>query len=224
MCSLPRPVTWGDERQHVRKFSMNTTATPPISGKPGSRLWTGRTTRPSALAGPGTDLAADAGEVPGVVGVGDRHHGPRVGSPTGKAESGTEEEFSWAMESHKATGFPEIKWFFRKVDKLEMPSDPAQLAGAVEQWTKVLAFRKRMQDINNPVFYAGSSIRVRGICPVFEHDLSQWLARNPARPVRPRNWRPTVPPRVAQLSVAFPPSSTQNAPGCSAQAVRQAQL
>ena len=69
--------------------------------------------------------------------------GQRFGSPTGKAESGTEEEFSWAMESHQATGYPEIKWFFRKVDKLEMPSDPDEADAALDQWKKVRAFRKR---------------------------------------------------------------------------------
>lgn len=43
--------------------------------------------------------------------------GQRFGSPTGKAESGTEEEFNWALESHRQTGFPEIKWFFRRIDR-----------------------------------------------------------------------------------------------------------
>ncbi len=46
--------------------------------------------------------------------------GQRFGSPTGVAESGTEEEFNWAMKSHKDSGFPEIKWFFRKVDNFEL--------------------------------------------------------------------------------------------------------
>ena len=32
--------------------------------------------------------------------------GQRFGSPTGKAESGTEEEFNWALESHCQTGRP----------------------------------------------------------------------------------------------------------------------
>jgi hypothetical protein len=40
----------------------------------------------------------------------------RFGPPSGKAESGTEEEFNWAMENYKARGFPEIKWFFRKIE------------------------------------------------------------------------------------------------------------
>jgi hypothetical protein len=104
----------------------------------------------------------------------------RFGSPTGKAESGTEEEFNWAMESHKASGFPEIKWFFRKVDKLELPSDPDEADAALDQWKKVRAFRKRMQDLNNPVFYEEYPSSA-GFAEVFARDLNQWLA-DPSRP------------------------------------------
>ena len=106
--------------------------------------------------------------------------GQRFGSPSGKAESGTEEEFNWAMSSYKDTGFPEIKWFFRKVDKFEGPSDPEELAVAVHQWNKVSSFRKQMQDLNNPVFY-GEYPNREGFADVFERDLKRWLA-DPARP------------------------------------------
>ena len=104
----------------------------------------------------------------------------RFGSPSGEADSGTEEEFNWAMESHTASGCPEIKWFFRKVDKLEMPADPAQLVSAVEQWQKVLAFRQRMQDLNNPVFYAEYPSPA-AFAEVLARDLNHWLA-DPTRP------------------------------------------
>ena len=104
----------------------------------------------------------------------------RFGSPSGKAESGTEEEFNWALESNQTKGFPEIKWYFRKVDMLEMPSDPTQLAGAVEQWTKVLEFRKRMQNLDNPIFYAEYP-GAAAFAEVLARDLNQWLA-DPARP------------------------------------------
>jgi hypothetical protein len=114
----------------------------------------------------------------------------RFGSRTGKAESGTEEEFNWAMASHQATGFPEIKWFFRTAKTLEFPPDPTQLASAVEQWTKVLAFRKRMQDLNNPVFYAEYPSPA-GFAEVFARDLNHWLA-DPARP-----WAAELAARVA---------------------------
>ncbi len=107
--------------------------------------------------------------------------GQRFGSPTGKAESGTEEEFNWAMESHKASGFPEIKWFFRRVDTLDgLSADPAEAIKALEQWQKVLSFRKRMQDPKNPVFYAEYPSSA-GFAEVFERDLNQWLADS-ARP------------------------------------------
>ncbi len=100
--------------------------------------------------------------------------GQRFGSPTGLEESGTEEEFNWAMNSHKHTGFPEIKWFFRKADSLAVPSDPDDAIKAVEQWRKVLAFRKRMHDFNNPIFYTEypSSDTFRD---VFDRDLTLWL-------------------------------------------------
>jgi hypothetical protein len=106
--------------------------------------------------------------------------GQRFGSPSGKAESGTEEEFNWALSSYKDTGFPEIKWFFRKVDKFEGPSDPEELAVAVNQWNKVSSFRKQMQDLNNPVFY-GEYPNREGFADVFARDLKRWLA-DPARP------------------------------------------
>jgi hypothetical protein len=101
--------------------------------------------------------------------------GQRFGSPSGKAESGTEEEFNWAIESNKTTGFPEIKWFFRKADKLEIPSDPDEAEKALGQWRKVVAFRKRMQDFRDPVFYteyAGAD----GFREVFDRDLTLWLS------------------------------------------------
>ena len=106
--------------------------------------------------------------------------GQRFGSPSGKAELGTEEEFNWAMESHKASGFPEIKWFFRKVDTLELPSEPDEAEAALDQWKKVRAFRKRMQDLKNPVFYAEYPSS-GGFAEAFARDLNQWLA-DPARP------------------------------------------
>lgn len=84
-----------------------------------------------------------------VIGIMDQ----RFGSPTGEAESGIEEEFNWAIEHHQKHGFPEIKWFFRKADKLELPTDPAEAFKALEQWEKVRDFRQRMQDLKSSVFY-----------------------------------------------------------------------
>ena len=52
--------------------------------------------------------------------------GQRFGSPTGDYESGTEEEFEWALNSYLDTGFPEIKWFFRKVEQFVVQSSDVQ--------------------------------------------------------------------------------------------------
>jgi len=99
----------------------------------------------------------------------------RFGSPTGNAESGTEEEFNWAKQGHDASGFPEIKWFFRKVDKLELPADPDEADKALAQWKQVRAFRQRMQNLHDPIFYTEYPA-ADGFAKVFDHDLSLWLA------------------------------------------------
>ncbi len=118
--------------------------------------------------------------------------GQRFGSPTGVAESGTEEEFNWAIKSNKDTGFPEIKWFFRKADNLQLPPDPDEAMKAVEQWRKVLAFRRRMQDFNNPVFYTEypGPDKFRD---VFDRDLNLWLADSS---------RPWAKKRAAEIAAA----------------------
>jgi len=78
--------------------------------------------------------------------------GQRFGSPTGKAESSTEGEFNWALESHSQSGFPEIKWFFRRVDTFVAPPDPEEIEHALEQWKKVRAFQQRLRKLQPPVF------------------------------------------------------------------------
>lgn len=124
----------------------------------------------------------------------------RFGSRTGKVESGTEEEFNWAMESHEKHGFPEIKWFFRKIDRLEMPTDPDEAMKAVEQWKSVLAFRQRMQEHENPVFYTEYP-GPAGFRDAFEHDLNLWLA-DPERP-----WVPEQPATTKVTNRALLPPS-----------------
>jgi hypothetical protein len=177
---LASPGDVGTERQHVRKFFDD------YNGHT-ARIWnvqfdvidwenysTIGVGRPQELITKQT-LEKYRDSLALVVGI----MGQRFGSPSGKTESGTEEEFNWAMESHKQLGYPEIKWFFRKTDKLEMPTDPAELLKAAEQWGKVLAFRKRMQDFSDPVFaaeYHGAD----GFSKVFDRDLLQWLS-DPAR-------------------------------------------
>ncbi len=101
--------------------------------------------------------------------------GQRFGSHTGKAESGTEEEFNWAMENYSKSGFPEIKWFFKKIETLEIPPDLTKAKKAMEQWEKVLKFRQRMQEFNNPIFYTEYP-SAQEFSDIFDHDLNVWLA------------------------------------------------
>ena len=128
----------------------------------------------------GTDHAADAGEVPRLVGAGHRYHGPAVRLAERQGGIGNRGRVQLGDGEPQGPGFPEIKWFFRKVDKLELPSDPDEADAALDQWKKVRAFRKRMQDLNNPVFYAEYPSSA-GFAEVFARDLNQWLA-DPARP------------------------------------------
>jgi len=73
--------------------------------------------------------------------------GQRFGSPTGTHESGTEEEFEWALGEYRRNGFPEIKWFFRRIKTFTASSsEPKAIAEAAAQWDKVRAFRKRLQE------------------------------------------------------------------------------
>ena len=105
--------------------------------------------------------------------------GQRFGSPSGTHESGTEEEFEWAFNSHLQTGFPEIKWFFRKVDKFIAPSDPELLDDAVEQWKKARAFRQRLEKEKRLFFK--EFINLTDFREVLRKDLSLWL-NAPERP------------------------------------------
>lgn len=102
----------------------------------------------------------------------------RFGSPTGEAESGTEEEFRWALANHRQHNSPEIKWFFKRIEQFNAPADPEIIADALDQWKKVRAFRNEMKTL--PMLFAEypdtSSFK-----ETFENDLTRWLA-NPKRP------------------------------------------
>jgi hypothetical protein len=112
--------------------------------------------------------------------------GQRFGSPTGTHESGSEEEFEWALDSYLQTSFPEIKWFFRKVEQFVAPSaDAKEIQAALEQWTKVQSFKKRLQRGNPhhgqpPLFYKEFT-DTEHFKEVLRQDLSLWLAA-PERP------------------------------------------
>ena len=119
----------------------------------------------------------------------------RFGSPTGEAESGTEEEFRWAVEHWRETGWPEIKWFFRKKPNFEDFDDPGAMRVAAAQWEKVQEFRRTLREGDPPLLYKEFE-DFDDFKEVFGQDLHKWLNE------RERPWRKPVAPLV-------PPSSAE---------------
>ena len=122
--------------------------------------------------------------------------GQRFGSPTGNAESGTEEEFRWALNRHKTTGLPEIKWFFKRVEQFVSPPDPSAIEETLLQWKKVRSFREELQSTG--IFYAEYPDVVR-FQEIFDNDLNRWITA-PDRP-----WISVATDRDDKLSPAFTP-------------------
>jgi hypothetical protein len=173
---LASPGDVNEERQHVRQFFER-------YNRHHARLWNVRfevvdwenysaigVGRPQELITQQT-LEKYKDSLALVVGI----MGQRFGMPTGEAESGTEEEFNWALESNLDSGWPEIKWFFRKVEQFVAPADPKAITKALKQWKKVNAFRERLQKNDPPIYYReypGPS----GFRDVLENDLNLWLS------------------------------------------------
>lgn len=122
--------------------------------------------------------------------------GQRFGSPTGNAESGTEAEFRWALNSFQQSGFPEIKWFFRQTEQFVAPPDLESISAAAAQWQKVQAFREELKNI--PVFFAEYK-EPSGFKEAFEKDVARWL-QEPARP-----WIAVAPTRGSSIDSLSPP-------------------
>lgn len=106
--------------------------------------------------------------------------GQRFGTPTKNYGSGTEEEFYWALRSNKERGFPDIKLFFRDSDTLTVSSDPKEADLAVRQFKRVIRFRKKVQQLTDPVFY-GTYRDETDFSRVLSDDLNRWLSM-PDRP------------------------------------------
>lgn len=113
----------------------------------------------------------------------------RFGSPTGEAESGTEEEFRLALAYHQQHGFPEIKWFFKRIERFVAPPDPDAIVEAAAQWQKVRAFREELKAL--PMYFAEYP-DAGGFKETFENDLNRWLAD------RARPWIADAPQRETQ--------------------------
>ena len=119
----------------------------------------------------------------------------RFGSPSGTHESGTEEEFEWAVESWQTRGYPEVKWYFRKVEGLQVDPDLDKALAGIEQWRKVKAFRARMDDME-PRLYTREYRDLPAFGELLDQDLGQWLnaperpwSPGPPGPDHPLPWR-----------------------------------
>ena len=76
----------------------------------------------------------------------------RFGSPTGVADSGTEEEFEFALASWQQTGRPRLLWYFSRA-----PIDPPASVEAAEQLLKVAQFRKKISSAGLTGSYANDA-------------------------------------------------------------------
>lgn len=146
---LASPGDVDEERKAVRRFfeQYNRTVAKPNLGVQFTVIdWencaTTGVSRPQALITAQT-LEKYRGSLALVIG----RMGQRFGTPTGEHESGTEEEFHWAMQNYLAHGFPEIKRFFRKIEDFSTPfEDMAALKAAVAQLEKVQTFKASLRE------------------------------------------------------------------------------
>ena len=101
--------------------------------------------------------------------------GQRFGTPTGEYESGTEEEFEWAIKRNKKKGFPEIKFFFLKDDAFNAPANVEQIEKALEQFKKVHSFKERlrMEEGDSNLYY--KEFTKDNFEKVLRNDLTDWL-------------------------------------------------
>lgn len=132
--------------------------------------------------------------------------GQRFGTPTGVHESGTEEEFRWAMQNFMQNSFPEIKWFFRRIESFS--TDPDEIIAAAEQWKKVQAFKASFheqsgQEGDFPLLYYKEFTDVQNFRDVLQEDLEIWL--NAAE----RPWTQAAPATESIPSVTTSQPSTQ---------------
>lgn len=109
----------------------------------------------------------------------------RFGSPTPRADSGTEEEFRQAVESFRKVGRPAIMFYFNR-----QPSSPAT-AREAEQKVKVLAFKEEIQKDGLTANYDGPEDFRR----LFQLHVEKWLIQNGPTALTPPHVEPE--PKVA---------------------------
>ena len=122
--------------------------------------------------------------------------GSKFGSPTGQADSGTDEEFRWAVKRWREAGWPEIKWFFKKARRFET-NDPKELIKAAEQLEKVQEFQKDLRE-GDPTLLYKEFDDTPDFAGVFGQDLDLWL-NDPKRP-----WSQHTPPKPPEPQTLVP--------------------
>lgn len=111
----------------------------------------------------------------------------RFGTPTGVAESGTEEEFNAALDAWQRERWPRVMFYFSRA-----PIEPPPTIAAAEQLVKVARFRERLSALGLVWLY-GSEEEFRD---VFRRHLQDVLRRELAGRVPP-----LAPELVALLDV-----------------------
>jgi len=127
--------------------------------------------------------------------------GQRFGTPSGAAESGTEEEVRWALASNEASGFPEVKFFFREIEQFIAPPDPEQIFQAAEQWTRVRQFRSEIEDAHSILFKTYDA--PESFESVLRHDLDMWITSSDRSWARARTKLPHKIDDIHSLSSAY---------------------
>lgn len=99
----------------------------------------------------------------------------RFGSPTPRADSGTEEEFLRAVESFEQSGQPHIMFYFnQQPHNFTSPEE-------IEQKGKVLAFKRRLQDKGLTHDYNGAE----NFREAFRNHVESWLVRESPKKLEP---------------------------------------
>ena len=131
----------------------------------------------------------------------------RFGTPTGASDSGTEEEVRWALESHADCGFPEVKFFFRDIEQFIGPTDPNQLAQAVDQWQRVRKFRQDIETSRSALYKTYSE--PADFEAILRDDMAVWFHDE----ARPWSATPVAAPPVTGDPLLHPTKYFQESPG-----------
>jgi hypothetical protein len=127
-----------------------------------------------------TDVAPDLGRPQEVINAQIRDYDifvgifwKRFGTPTGKAKSGTEEEFEIALKRRTKHGAPRIMIYFNVT-----PVRPPQSREELDQLTKVFEFRQRFNAIGLAWTYEGDRVFTDAIRPHLVKVIGQLIHKD----------------------------------------------